>query len=134
MTLKPFLTSALIGLAALAAAPSMAAGKSPAPADAPKKQCFWAHQINGFASADPETVNVRVGAKDVYQFEMFGRCEDVDWAQNVLIRSRGSSHICSGLDAEIITPTSTGPRTCAVRSVRKLTPDEVAALPKHGRP
>lgn len=134
MNLQPPPRLAAIGLAVLLVAPAAAAARSPAGAPQAKRQCFYTNQINGFASADPHTVNVRVGAKDVYQFELFGRCEDVDWARDIAIRSRGGSHICTGLEAEIIAPASIGPRTCAVRTLRKLTPTEVAALPKRGRP
>ena len=122
-------------LVALSAAVPVAAAKSPTePAAGARKQCFWTRQINNFASNDPNVVNVRVGVKDVYQFEMFGRCEEVDWANGIAVRSRGSSYICSGLDAEIITPSSLGPQRCPVRTVRKLSPDEIKALPKGSRP
>lgn len=133
MKFKLTLPVAAFALAALSA--SMAIARSPVePGQNAAKQCFWASQISGFASADPYSVNVRVGARDVYQFEMFGRCDDVDWAREIAVRARGSSHICSGLNAEIIAPTSTGPQRCPVRTVRKLTQDEVNALPKRGRP
>ena len=114
-------------LVALSAAAPVAAAKSPnQPAASARKQCFWTRQINNFASSDPNIVNVRVGVKDVYQFEMFGRCEEVDWANGIAVRARGgSSYICSGLDAEIITPSSLGPTRCAVRTVRMLSPDEI---------
>ena len=72
--------------------------------------------------------------RDVYQFEMFGRCEDVDWNQSIALVSRGSSYICTGLDAEIISPTSIGPHRCPVRNIRKLTAEEIKALPKRARP
>lgn len=141
MTLKLLaLPLAAASLAVLTAAAPMAAAKSPTdPAAAaakttPKKQCFWTRQINGFASNDDRIVNVRVGVRDVYQFEMFGRCDEVDWANNIAVRSRGSSYICSGLDAEIISPSSLGPHRCPVKTVRKLSEDEIKALPKHARP
>jgi hypothetical protein len=133
MNLKPALPLAAAGLAVLSAAAPMAAAKSPVE-PAPRKQCFWTRQINSFASSDDRIVNVRVGVKDVYQFEMFGRCSEVDWAQKIAVRSRGSSYICSGLDAEIIAPSSLGPQRCPVKTVRKLTPEEVKALPKGSRP
>ncbi|MBL8770843.1 MAG: hypothetical protein JNK30_05625 [Phenylobacterium sp.] len=125
--------------AALAALATAAPAAAATPADTgaaagARKQCFWTRQINNFASVDDRIVNVRVGVKDVYQFEMFGRCSEVDWAQNIAVRSRGSSYICSGLDAEIITPSTLGAHRCPVRTVRKLTAEEVKALPKGARP
>ena len=136
MTLKLFTLPLAAGLLALAAAPGAAARSptEPAAAAPAKKQCFWTRQISNFASDDDRVVNVRVGVKDVYRFEMFGRCDEVDWAQGIAVRSRGSSYICSGLDTEIVTPSSLGPHRCHVRTVRKLTEDEIKALPKRARP
>ncbi|MCR5878451.1 DUF6491 family protein [Phenylobacterium sp. J367] len=98
------------------------------------RQCFWTRNVNGFAAADEKFVNVRVGVKDVYQFEMFGPCNDIDWSQRIAIVWRGGAQICSGFDAEIITPSPIGPQRCTVRNMKKLTPEEVAALPRRGRP
>jgi hypothetical protein len=137
MNFKIALSLAAAGLlAGSAAAPGFAAAKSPLEPGAAKtpRQCFWTRQVNSFASNDNRIVNVRVGVKDVYQFEMFGRCQDVDWSNNIALVSRGSSHICTGLDAEIIAPSPIGPTRCPVSKIRKLTPEEVKALPKGARP
>lgn len=104
------------------------------PAVKARGQCFWTHQIHNFASDDDRVVNLRVGIRDVYQLEMFGRCQDVDWTQNIAVVSRGSSSICTGLDATIITPSPIGPMRCPVKTVRKLTEAEIKALPKRSRP
>ena len=123
-------------LAAPLAALLMIGAASAEPAKkAPARQCFWAREVDGFAAADDKTVNVRVGIHDVYQFEMFGRCNDVDWAQKIaLVSQGGSSLICQGLDAELIVPTTIGPQRCQISKMRKLTPEEIAALPKRGKP
>ena len=120
-------------LAGSATAPVFA--KSPEePGAKPQRQCFWTRQVNSFASNDDRIVNIRVGVRDVYQLQMFGRCHDIDWSNSIAIRSRGSSYICTGLDAEIIAPTSIGPQRCAVQSIRKLSEAEAKALPKRARP
>jgi hypothetical protein len=75
-----------------------------------------------------------VGVREVYQFEMFGPCHEIDWANNIALRSRGGSTICTGMDAEVISPSAIGPQRCFVRNVRKLTPAEIAALPKGAKP
>lgn len=130
----PLALAAVAALGLSAAAPAAAKSPVEAPAAKPKSQCFWANQVNSFASSDNRVVNVRVGVKDVYQFEMFGRCDDVDWNTRIALVSRGGNYICSGMDAEIISPTTIGPQRCPVSKIRKLTPDEVKALPKRARP
>ena len=126
----PLAAAALLTVAAPVAAKSPLEPAKPAAA----RQCFWAHSVNGFAASDEKLVNIRVGVKDIYQFEMFGRCDDVDWNHEIALVSRGGSYICTGLDAEIISQTAIGPRRCAVKTIHKLTPDEIKALPKRGRP
>lgn len=134
MTVKSALATAVMGLLSLSLA-TTASAKSPLePASKPARQCFWTHQVDNFASSDDRIVNVRVGIKDVYQFEMFGRCLDVDWSDRIALVSRSGSSICTGLDAEIITRSAIGPQHCPVRNIRKLTTAEIAALPKRARP
>ena len=128
--------AALVSLMVLSiGAPQTANATSPLEQPAkPARQCFWTSQVNNLASNDDRIVNVRVGVKQVYQFEMFGPCHDVDWSHKIALVSRGSSSICSGLDAEIITQGPLGQQRCQVRKVRKLTAAEIAALPSRARP
>jgi hypothetical protein len=122
--------AALLAFGAAASTPAFA--KSPA--NSSKQQCFFARNANGFAAPDQKTLYIRVGVRDVYQFEMFGTCPDMDWSQRIALISRGSDWICSGMDAEVVTRSPIGPQRCPVRSVRKLTPPEIAALPPKSRP
>lgn len=135
MKLRPALCAvaiSLIGAGATAKTPLEDAGA--AGAAKPARQCFWSSQVNNFASVDDRVVNVRVGVKDVYRLEMFGHCNDLSWNNRIAIVSRGGSSICSGLDAEIISPSTIGPQRCKVQKITKLTPAEIAALPKGARP
>jgi len=128
----PWLAAAtVLALTGAGFAPAFAA--DPAPAKS-ARQCFYANSINGFTAVDDRTVNLRVGVKDVYQLDLLGPCPDIDWSHQIGIESRGSSWICSGLDAMVITKSSIGPQRCAVRNIRKLTPQEVAALKPKQKP
>lgn len=124
--------AALVTLAATAAA----AAPTDKPGDPAKhNQCFWTRMADGFAAADEHTLNVRVGVRDVYQFEMFGPCLGMDWDQHIALVSRPGGTICTGMDAEVISQApGFGRQRCAVRSVKKLTPEEIAALPKRAKP
>jgi hypothetical protein len=124
----PIALAAAVALLALSGAAS-AADKAPA-----RNDCFWTRNANGFAAQDDHTLNVRVNSRDVYQFEMMGHCPDMDWNNRIALVSRGSSNICTGMDAEVVTHSPIGPMRCPVHSVRKLTPAEIAALPKKARP
>jgi hypothetical protein len=123
------------GVAAFLALNAAVAAAADKPAKAPThNDCFWTRNVDSFAAPDDHTLNVRVGMRDVYQFEMFGPCQDIDWNQRIALISRTGSNICSGMDAEVVTHSPIGPQRCAVRSMRKLTPEEIAALPRRARP
>ena len=99
------------------------------------QQCFYTRNVTSFAAPDDKTLYVRVGVRDVYRFDMFGSCPDIDWNQRLALVSRGSSWICNGMDAEVIThATGIGRQRCPVSSMHKLTPEEVAALPRRAKP
>lgn len=120
------------GLAACAGAPGPGAAGSVGP-EGPR-QCFWARSVNSFSAVDEDTVNLRVGVKDYYQLELIGPCPDIDWAQRIAIQSRGGSSVCVGSDAVLIAPSHIGPQRCHVRTVRRLTPQEVEAMDPKAKP
>jgi hypothetical protein len=108
-----------------------AAGPAPA---APQHSCFWNREVNSFSAPDDHTVYVRVGVKEVYRLDLMGACPDVQWNNGIALESRPGSSICSAMEATVITHSPTGPQRCAVSQLTKLTPAEVAALPKRSRP
>lgn len=130
-TLTISLAAAALAACASSSAPVGYAGDA---SDTAGRQCFRASQANGFAAQGDRIVNVRVSSREIYQFEMMGPCPDVDWAHRIALRARGGSMICTGIDADIITPTPIGPQRCPVRAVRRLSADEIAALPSGSRP
>lgn len=123
---------AAIALLAAAASPALAA--DPAKAAPAKRQCFLASNVTNYSAVDERTVNVRVGVNDVYELKLFSRCPDIDWSHKIGLISRGGSWICDGFDATIIVDSTIGPQRCTVDKVRKLTPDEVAALAPKAKP
>lgn len=117
--------------ASMAAGPVLAVGGPPLQSG---QHCFYAGDVSGFAVQGDHIVNVRVAPRDVYQFELVGSCPAVNWHARPALESRGTSFICTGLDAELVAPGASGPRRCPVRNIRKLTPDEITALPNAARP
>ena len=133
-----FRKAALIAAAVMAAAasgPAAFADKA-APAKSPPQQCFYTRMIDGFAAPDDENLYIRVGMRDVYHLTLLGHCQDLDWDQRVALISRtGGGFICDKLDVEVETHArGLGRQRCAVTALEKLTPEQVAALPKHAKP
>jgi hypothetical protein len=111
-------------------------GSRAAPAkDGQTRSCFRNQDVSDWTDVDHQTINIRVNVNDYYQLKLLSPCGNIDFSQRIGIRTTGGSdYICSGLDAEIIAPTTIGPQTCPVTSIRKLTPEDVAALPKGQKP
>lgn len=124
----------LLALAAAAIAGQANAQTSPSKPSAPQRDCFYSRNIDGFTAVDDQTINIRVGVRDVYQLKLFSRSTDIRFADGVALVTRGGSFICSGLDADIVVPGPAGPQRYPVTSIHRLTPDEFAALPKKQRP
>lgn len=100
-----------------------------------RTDCFFNRQVSGYSAAnDDKTLYVKVN-RDTYKMETFGRCLDLSNALNIGLDSHPSSSICSALDVTIVVPSNgMGTQRCAVRTLEKLTPQQVAALPKGDRP
>jgi len=91
--------------------------------------CFRAGSVRTFTPRGDRFVDVRMTRRRQYRLELAGYCPDVDWSQQIALRTRGgSSWICRGMDAEIIVPDRvSGPQRCLVTDVRRLTPAEIEA-------
>ena len=98
------------------------------------RSCFYARNVSSWAAGDDTTVNLRVNVRDYYQLKLLGPCPNINWDEAIGIEHRGSDWICSGLDATIISRGHVGPNRCPAVSVRKLSPEEVAALPPKQKP
>jgi hypothetical protein len=123
---------------ALTASADPTAGPTTKPAHAPRS-CFWTRMVSNFAASDESTVYVRVGVSQVYELKLFSNCLDLDWVHHIALRSvdGGESDICEGSNPGVdvvVRDIAIGRQRCPITGVRKLTPAEVAALPKDARP
>ncbi len=128
------IAAALACAAATIAAPAMAAPAPPHEAQA----CFYSRNLSSWSSDGRDVVNLRVGVRDFYQLKLLGTCPDLQFAETIGLETRGGSNfICSGLDVTLIVPTGvthTVPQRCVGASLRKLSPEEAAALPRKQKP
>ncbi|HEY1426654.1 MAG TPA: DUF6491 family protein [Caulobacteraceae bacterium] len=127
---------------ALAAALSVSAAAQPPPA-APAVRpsapaCFWIRDVNNFAAVDTTTLYVRVGVSQVWRLNLFADCFNLDWVHGIGLRNRGAGgSVCEGRTPGlevVVRDVAVGRQRCPVTDVRRLTPAEIAALPKGARP
>ena len=104
---------------------------------ASQRQCFWASSLTNFRQGDHGQLFIRARPDQVFEVSTLERCQELDRASGIAIQSDNSSvgRLCVG-DLARVTMRSIGgePTSCRTRIDRRLTPDEVAALPDNQRP
>ena len=101
------------------------------------RQCFWASSLTNFRQGDHGHLYIRDRADQVFAVSTLERCQELDLASSVAIHSDFGSvgRLCVGDPARITLRSLGGePATCRARIDRRLTPEEIAALPDDQRP
>ena len=98
--------------------------------------CFSSTQWRGWSSPTPDVIYLRVRTNDIYRLDLLPGGSPIDTGgQFIISEVRGSNRICSANDLQLWIADSVGFRTPLFpRAIRKLTPEEVAALPPDHRP
>lgn len=125
---------AALTLPLLGACAASATGDAAVPAES-ARQCFFSSQVTNFRTGSVQTVYLRAGRDDVFELQSTGFCRDLDTASSIAITPlySGGDRLCGGDDAAIAIGGSRD-APCRVRVVKKLTAEEVAALPGRQRP
>jgi hypothetical protein len=133
MTNRSKLIAAALSAAALTSV-SFAAHAAPTPGVA--RSCFRSSDWSDWRSPSPDVIYLKVRLHDVYRVNLAGGSNRLNDPGIFLISQvRGSEMICSPLDLDLKVSDSSGFSTPLIaRSITKLTPEEVAAIPAKFRP
>ena len=120
---------ALISAAAFCLATgAVAADKSP-------NACIVRSDINGFSAPDDHTVYVRVGVNQIFRLDLMTHCLDLTFRQAIGLEDQpATAWICSPLEATVVYRDLGVTQRCPVTAIHKLTPAEIASLPKKDLP
>ena len=137
LTLASFaVVSVLSGAAGPAGKAAIAApGVDTAATAASAGSCFKRSDVRNHTVGGPKTLYLDVAGRDVYRIEMSNSCLASAVSSDPLIfnNQTGTQSVCKPLDLDI-TVSAAGPSRCIVSSISKLSPAEIAALPKKMRP
>jgi hypothetical protein len=124
------------GVVAGAASLLWAAAVSAAPEKAERTPCFFITQWNGWKSPSPNVLYLGVNLHDVYKVDLSAGSSQLQWPDVHLVsRTVGSDSVCSAIDLQLEVADTSGFREPLIASkLTKLTPEEVAAIPKKFRP
>ncbi|MGI8840815.1 MAG: DUF6491 family protein [Caulobacteraceae bacterium] len=129
------MSGSMISRAALAAAGALALTAPAAVASSPGA-CFLSSQWQGWRSPSPDVIYLRVNINDIYKVTLSAGSSQLQSPDVHLVSIvRGSSRICSAIDLDLRLSDSNGFRTALIaKTLTKLTPEEIAAIPKKYRP
>jgi hypothetical protein len=129
--------SALFACAAVAGALGFAGRASAAPPAHGTDNCFLSRDWEGWKSPNPNVIYVRVGVNRIFEFDLSAGSNQLQApAMHLVSQIRGSDWICDPLDLQLQLVDDHGAfeEPLFVKSIRRLTPDEVAAIPKRFLP
>jgi hypothetical protein len=132
--MRRFLT-ALVSVAALTASSAAFAQDQSQPA--PSSGCFFSSNWNGWsAPGDGNVLLLRVRPNDIYRVELGPNTRVHKSSDRFLVNQlRGGSWICSALDLDLTLTDPQGfSQPLIARTLTRLTPDEIAAIPREDLP
>ena len=118
---------AALGLAGAAHAATPAA----APAAQSKPSCFFTRNWDGWRSPDKDTIYLRVNVRDIWQVDLSGGSQLLLWPDSHLINDiHGTDSVCYPIDLTLKVANDHFVEPLFIKSLTKLTPEQVAAIPK----
>ena len=122
----------VLAVAALTAGASQALAQKPAPG----RQCFRVSQMDGHTVGDPKTLYVGVRNREVFRIDMRGAClAGANMGDPLVVETVGGSDlVCRPIDLDLKVAGSIGLSPCIVKSITRLTPPQIASLPRKLKP
>ena len=136
MNVKSLLRAGLLTTALLAvAAPTLAAEKA-AEKPRPARSCFSLSDWDNWRAPDNDTLYLRVRNRDVYRVDLaHGTSQLTSPGVHLVSVTRGIDQVCTPLDLDLRVSDGSGIAIPVMaKSITKLTPDEIKAIPKKYKP
>jgi len=137
MNTKTMIRAGLLTAVLLAAAaPALAADEPAAKAPAAKRSCFYMSEWDNWSAPDRDTLYLKVRNRDVYQVDLsHGTSMLTSPGVHLVSIQRGVDSVCSPLDLDLRVSDGWGmAMPIMAKSITKLTPEQIAAIPKKDRP
>lgn len=136
MTKLTFLMQAAVaGFALVTTGAAQAQTSAPATAK-PRAPCFSLSDWRGWSSPSRDVLYMKVRHKDVYRLDLTRGTSRLGSAGTHIVSVvRGSDRICNPIDLDLRVSDGYGfAMPIRAKTITKLTPEEIAAIPKKDRP
>ena len=103
---------------------------------ASSQSCFRMSQLQSTRPDGDKRIYARVNVNEYYRIDLAHRCSSLPYADQglVLTPAGGNDLICSPIDLDLKVNDHGALESCIIGSITKLTPAEVAAIPKKAKP
>jgi hypothetical protein len=126
MPMKAFILTAAVAALGLAGA-----ARADSPAAQPNMPCFFSRDWAGWRSPDKNTIYLRVRVNEIYKVDLAYGSTLLTWPDSHLINEiRGTDSICRPIDLDLKVAEDGIIEPLFVKSISKLTPEQVAMIPK----
>jgi hypothetical protein len=124
----------LLAVGAVAAAGALAATVPSSPAKSADRpaQCFRINQVMNSRLIGLRTLYLRLEDNSYYRMDFGGDCNDMGTEPLILHPFDNDGQVCGAVDLDVRVR-GTG-QICNPTSLKRLTPDEVSAIPAKDRP
>jgi hypothetical protein len=99
--------------------------------------CFLAKDWEGWKSPNPNVIYVRVGVSRIYEFDLSAGSNQLQQpAMHLVSVIRGSNWICDPLDLQLqlVDDHHAFSEPLFIKSITRLTPEQIAAIPRKDLP
>ena len=128
--MNPLRAGLLVGTAV-----ALIGGQALAASDNPRGPCFFITQWQGWKAPDANTIYLGVNHRDVYRVDLsVGSSQLLLPDAQLTSQMRGSVSICTAIDLQLAVADHGFREPLIARKLTKLTPEEIAAIPKQYRP
>lgn len=102
----------------------------------PPRQCFYLSDWRGWTAPDKDTLYLKVRGKDVYKVDLAYGSNQLTWPGTHLVSVvRGVDSVCGPLDLDLRVSDGFGmAMPIRAKAITKLTPEQVALIPKKYKP
>lgn len=126
--------SLLLG-GALAAAAFAGVASAAATPGAPAHACFFSRNWDSWHAPNKNTIYFKVNLHDIYQVDLSAGSDLLTWPDTHLVsKVHGPDTICSPIDLDLSVSDGHIKEFLIAKSITKLTPEQVAAIPKKDLP
>ncbi|MBU4434064.1 MAG: hypothetical protein KKC14_06600 [Alphaproteobacteria bacterium] len=118
--------------AALAQPPATPSAAKPARAE---RSCFSLSDWNGWSSPSRDVLYMKVRQRDVYRVDLAHGTNQLSSPGSYIVNVvRGSDQVCAPIDLDLRVSDGFMDMPIRAKTITKLTPEEIAAIPKKDRP